>query len=185
MEREHVVGRDHRGLIDDEHRAGERGAGFVVCGAPGLNVALVGEDERGDRLGLDARPFREIGDHLVLEGKARDSAALGLRDARDRLQHGRLTGPGDALDHDSPVVGGQDQRRRAELAGVELPVSRRLEPVWRVLRGEDGRGAPPAFLNRVQDPLLGAKRFLGGDQPGPRVADPRLARDQLASRSRG
>jgi exodeoxyribonuclease-3 len=71
-------------------------------------VALVGEDERGDRLGSDPCPFREIGDHLVLEGQAYDRAALGFRDARNRLQHGRLAGAGDALDRDGPVLRGKE-----------------------------------------------------------------------------
>ena len=127
MQLQHVVARHHRRLVDDEHLAGKRGARLVVGVAlPVGEVALVGEDKARDRLRLDPGTLGQVGDHLVLEGEAGDGAALGLRDARDRLEHGRLARAGDALHHHSPILRRDDQRRGRELAGVQFAFCDRL-----------------------------------------------------------
>src|SRR3546814_1677822 len=66
---------------------------------------LVGQHERGDRQRLDPRPLGKVGDHLVLKGKPHDHTPFSLRDTRDRLEHGRLSGARDALHHDRTIGG--------------------------------------------------------------------------------
>src|SRR3546814_4209278 len=84
---QHIACRDHRGLVHEEHGAGEPfPRRFIARRVPFGDEALVGEDKGGDRLGLDAGALGEIADHFVLERETPDRTAFGLRDARDRSE---------------------------------------------------------------------------------------------------
>src|SRR3546814_8118145 len=109
---QHIACRDHRGLVHEEHGAGEPfPRRFIARRVPFGDEALVGEDKGGDRLGLDAGALGEIADHFVLERETPDRTAFGLRDARDRLQHRGLARARLSLDRDRAIVRGEDQGR--------------------------------------------------------------------------
>ena len=106
VELEHFVRRHHRGFVDEKHGTGELLARSLISQRVTLgHEPLVGEHEGSDRLGLDARPFGEVRDHLVLEGKSGDPGALLLGDPRDRLEHGGLARAGGALHRDGTIGG--------------------------------------------------------------------------------
>src|SRR3546814_1492497 len=101
---EHVIARDHRGLVDHQHGAGEIIPRRLVPRRRALgDKALMGEHEGGNRLRLDTRSFGQIRDHLVLESETGDRPAFRFRHPRDSLQHGRLTGTRDALNRDDAI----------------------------------------------------------------------------------
>src|SRR3546814_1616564 len=75
---QHIACRDHRGLVHEEHGAGEPfPRRFIARRVPFGDEALVGEDKGGDRLGLDAGALGEIAAHFVLERETPDRQAFG------------------------------------------------------------------------------------------------------------
>ncbi|MCY1170093.1 hypothetical protein D9M73_101540 [compost metagenome] len=180
VEHQHVVARDHRGLVDDKHGPCE----LRLRSLEPRRVALghepfVGENERGDRLALDAGTCRKIGDHLVLESETENIAALTLGDPGDRLQHRRFAGAGDALNGDGAILRRQDQRGRGKLPGIERAIRGRLQPCGRIGGLDDRSGFSRTGLDCLEDALFGAERLLRGDHAHAFVAGADDAGDQL------
>jgi hypothetical protein len=181
VELQHVAARDHRSLIDNKHAASERRARRLVSIRPLLrDKPLVGQHERGDRLRLDPRPLGKVGNHLVLKGKPHDHTPFSLRDTRDRLEHGRLSGARDALHNDRTIGGRKNHRRGRELARIEGPLGRVLEAARRGFRRDDRARRPPPFIDGREDRLLGLERLARRHHaPGP-VGSRRDARNELS-----
>ena len=184
----------HRRLVDDDDRVLHlRPLGFGLRCVRIVDVLLVLQHERVDRLRLDPgrlhvvdrhllrlQPVLQVGDHLVLEGEAEDPHAFLARDGSRRLQHGRLARAGDTLHGHDAIGAGHQQCCRGELAGVELEWGSSLQPVGGVGCGDDRHRSTFAGLHHRQNAFFVLQRLRRGHRFDSAAVDLDVTGQQLA-----